>query len=70
MYRLARNRLSLGCVAVGGNHVLWDLSTLTQAKSAGSLRLAYSVNDEWAAQRLINLGIDGIFTHRMDLSSP
>ena len=70
MDRLARNRLSLGCVAVVGNHVLWDRSTLTHAKSAGSRRLAYSVNDEWAAQRLINLGIDGILTHRMDLSSP
>jgi glycerophosphoryl diester phosphodiesterase len=28
------------------------------------------VNDEWAAQRLIALGIDGIITDRVDLFAP
>jgi hypothetical protein len=28
------------------------------------------VNDEWAAQRLIELGTDGIITDRVDLFSP
>jgi glycerophosphoryl diester phosphodiesterase len=28
------------------------------------------VNDEWAAQRLIDLGTNGIITDRVDLFSP
>ena len=32
--------------------------------------LSYTVNDEWAAQRLIGLGTDGIITDRIDLFSP
>jgi glycerophosphoryl diester phosphodiesterase len=28
------------------------------------------VNDEWAAQRLVDLGTDGIITDRVDLFSP
>ena len=32
--------------------------------------LSYTVNDEWAAQRLIDLGTDGIITDRVDLFSP
>ena len=37
---------------------------------AGMRALAYTVNDEWAAQRLIDLGLDGIITDRVDLFSP
>ena len=33
-------------------------------------RLSYTVNDEWAAQRLIALGTDGIITDRVDLFAP
>jgi len=62
--------LSLGCVAVVCNHALWDASTLTQARSAGLRTLSYTVNDEWAAQRLLVLGIDGIITDRVDLFAP
>jgi glycerophosphoryl diester phosphodiesterase len=32
--------------------------------------LSYTVNDDWAAQRLIALGTDGIITDRVDLFSP
>ena len=32
--------------------------------------LSYTVNDEWAAQRLIALGTDGIITDRIDRFSP
>ena len=39
-------------------------------KSAGFRCLSYTVNDEWAAQRLLNLGIDGLITDRVDLFSP
>src|SRR6185369_2934268 len=62
--------LSLGCVAVVCNHALWDPSSVTQAQSAGFRCLSYTVNDEWAAQRLIELGTDGIITDRVDLFPP
>lgn len=62
--------LSLQCTAVVCNHALWDSSTVTQAKSAGLRCLSYTVNDEWAAQRLIDLGTDAIITDRVDLFAP
>jgi len=62
--------LTLGCVAIVCNHALWDISTVKQAKSAGFRTLSYTVNDEWAAQRLIDLGTDAIITDRVDLFSP
>ena len=62
--------LTLGCVAVVCNHALWDTSSVTQAKSAGFKCLSYTVNDEWAAHRLIDLGTDGIITDRVDLFTP
>ena len=62
--------LALECAAIVCNHALWDRSTVTQAKSAGFRCLSYTVNDEWAAQRLIGLGTDGIITDRVDLFPP
>jgi glycerophosphoryl diester phosphodiesterase len=62
--------LTLGCQAVVCNHVLWDTSSVTQAKSAGFRTLSYTVNDSTSAQRLIDLGTDGIITDRVDLFSP
>ncbi|MHB1249732.1 MAG: glycerophosphodiester phosphodiesterase [Polaromonas sp.] len=62
--------LSLDCVAVVCNHALWDSSSVLQAKSAGFRALSYTVNDEWAAQRLLDLGTDGIITDRIDLFPP
>ena len=62
--------LSIDCVAVVCNHALWDRSSVTQAQSAGFRCLSYTVNDEWAAQRLIQLGTDGIITDRIDLFPP
>jgi glycerophosphoryl diester phosphodiesterase len=62
--------LSLECVAIVCNHALWDTSTVTQAKSAGLRCLSYTPNDEWAVQRLLDLGTDGIITDRVDLFSP
>jgi len=64
------NALTLGCVAVVCNHALWDVRSVTQAKSAGFRCLSYTVNDEWAVQRLLDLGTDGIITDRVDLFSP
>jgi len=60
----------LGCVAVICNHALWDAGTVAQAKAQGLHTLSYTVNDEWAAERLIALGTDGIITDRIDLFSP
>lgn len=62
--------LTLDCVAMVCNHALWDTFSVTQAKNAGLRTLSYTVNDEWAAQRLIDLGTDGIITDRVDLFSP
>jgi len=62
--------LVLGCQAIVCNQVLWDTSTVTQAKSAGFRCLSYTVNDEWAAQRLLDLGTDGVITDRVDLFAP
>lgn len=61
---------SLECVAVVCNHALWDAPLVTQARSAGLRTLAYTVNDDWAAQRLLDLGLDGIITDRVDLFAP
>ncbi len=62
--------LMLECTAIVCNQALWDASTVTQAQSAGFRCLSYTVNDEWAAQRLIDLGTDGIITDRVDLFRP
>lgn len=62
--------LTLECSAIVCNHALWDRSTVTQAQSAGFRTLSYTVNDDWAVQRLIELGTDGIITDRVDLFSP
>lgn len=62
--------LQLQCVTIVCNHALWDASSVLQARSAGFRTLSYTVNDEWAAQRLIDLGTDGIITDRIDLFAP
>ena len=62
--------LQLDCVAIVCNHALWEKSSLTQANSAGFRCLSYTVNDEWAAQRLTALGTAGHITDRVDLFSP
>jgi len=61
---------ALGCIAVVCNHALWDAASVAAAKAAGLRLLSYTVNDEWAAQRLIDLGTDGIITDRVDLFPP
>lgn len=62
--------LTLDCVAVVCNQTLWDSSSVLEAKSAGFRALSYTVNDEWAARRLLDLGADGIITDRVDLFAP
>ncbi|WP_422823829.1 glycerophosphodiester phosphodiesterase [Variovorax robiniae] len=60
----------LGCVAIVCNHALWDAPTVARVQAAGLRTLSYTVNDEWAAERLTALGTDGIITDRVDLFSP
>ncbi len=60
----------LSCVAIVCNHALWDVGVVSQTKRAGLRALSYTVNDAWAAQRLIDLQTDGIITDRVDLFSP
>ncbi|MDD2924226.1 glycerophosphodiester phosphodiesterase [Rhodoferax sp.] len=62
--------LRLGCVAVICDHALWDTASVAQARNAGLRTLSYTVNDEATAQRLMDLGTDGIITDRVDLFSP
>ena len=62
--------LALECVAIICEHDMWDRSSVTQARSADFRCLSYTVNDEWAVERLLELGIDGIITDRVDLFSP
>jgi glycerophosphoryl diester phosphodiesterase len=61
---------ALACVAVVCNHALWDAATVARVHGAGMKCLSYTVNDEWAAQRLLQLGTDGIITDRVDLFPP
>lgn len=60
----------LGCVAIVCNHALWNADTVARAKAAGWRCLSYTVDDEPEAQRLIDLGTDGIVSNRVDLFSP
>ena len=60
----------LGCQAVVCNYRLWNAQTVAHAKAAGLRTLSYTVNDEAAAQRLIDWGTDGIITDRVDLFTP
>jgi len=60
----------LGCSALVLNHALWTAKLVARVHSAGLRCSSYTVNDEWAAQRLIDLGTDGIITDRVDLFSP
>ncbi|HEY0884384.1 MAG TPA: glycerophosphodiester phosphodiesterase [Ramlibacter sp.] len=60
----------LDCAAIVCNHALWDAATVAQVHGAGMRCLSYTVNDEWAAARLIALGTDGIVTDRVDLFGP
>jgi len=62
--------LELECRAIVCNHALWDTATVERVHAAGLRTLSYTVNDDWAAQRLIALGTDCIITDRVDLFSP
>lgn len=60
----------LGCVAIICNHSLWDGALVTRVKAMDMRCLSYTVNEVEAAQRLIDLGTDGIVTDRVDRFTP
>ena len=62
--------LALECIAIIAKHTLWTASTAAAAHAAGFKRVAYTVNDQASADRLIALGLDGLITDRVDLFQP
>ncbi|MDM0043689.1 glycerophosphodiester phosphodiesterase [Variovorax dokdonensis] len=60
----------LDCAAVICNYALWSREHVDAVHAAGMRTLSYTVNDEWAAQWLKDLGTDGIVTDRVDLFGP
>ena len=62
--------LSLGCVAVVCDQVLWTPEVMAAVHGAGLRALAYTVNDPQEAGRLWSLNIDGLITDRIDLFAP
>lgn len=60
----------LQCVAIVAKHILWDETSVAQAKQAGFRLLSYTVNDQESVDRLLHLGTDGIITDRVDLFRP
>ena len=52
------------------NHAVMDEALIAQLHGAGMRTLVYTVNDPAEAQRLLNLGIDGIITDAVDRFSP
>ena len=60
----------LGCVAIVCDHTLWDEALVAQVRAAGMRQLSYTVNTAAAAQRLIDLGTDGIITDAVDRFAP
>jgi glycerophosphoryl diester phosphodiesterase len=60
----------LQCQAIVCNYELWSADSVALAKTAGFRRLSYTVNDPKEAQRLLELGVDGLITDRVDYFQP
>ena len=60
----------LGCQVLVLNHALWNAALVAKVHAAGLRCSSYTVNDEWEAKRLLDLGTDAIITDRVDLLSP
>ena len=60
----------LHCQAIVCNHVLWTTESVALAKAKGFRLLSYTVNDALEAQRLLDLGTDGLITDRVDYFKP
>ena len=62
--RIAR---SLGCVSVHASQRRLDHATIQRIHDDGYAVLAYTVNDPARARELVGLGVDALFTDRIDL---
>ena len=62
--------VKLDCAIVTCDHTLWNADNVAKVKAAGMRCGSYTVNDAAEAQRLFDLGIDCIYTDRLDLFSP
>jgi glycerophosphoryl diester phosphodiesterase len=60
----------LGCVALVAKHSLIDDAVVARLREAGLHTLAYTVNDEIEATRLLALGLDGLITDAVDVFTP
>jgi glycerophosphoryl diester phosphodiesterase len=60
----------LACVAVVANHRLFDRAVVERLHGAGLRALAYTVNDETAATKLLDIGLDGLITDAVDRFAP
>lgn len=60
----------LGCVALICNYRLWNADLVAQAKALGLRTLSYTVNTAEDAQRLWDLGTDGVITDKVDVFKP
>ena len=61
---------ALACVAVVANHRLFDRAMVDRLHAAGLRALAYTVNDDSAAQKLLGFGLDGLITDAVDRFAP
>lgn len=61
---------SLGVVAIVAHHPLWTAELLRWAHQLQWKTLAYTVNDADAAQQLLDWGLDGVITDRIDALGP
>ncbi len=57
---------ALACVAVVANYKLFDRALVERLHASGLRALAYTVNDEAAAEQLLGLGLDGLITDAVD----
>ena len=61
---------SLGCAALVCHHPLWTPERIAQAHAQGWRALAYTVNQAAEAEQLLDWGLDGVITDRIDLLGP
>lgn len=62
--------IKLDCAIVTCDYKLWNEKTVGLVKAQGMRLGSYTVNDAVQAKRLFDLGIDCIYTDRLDLFSP
>ena len=62
--------LDLQCQVLVLNHQLWTAELIARVHGAGLRCSCYTVNDDAAAQRLLDIGCDAVITDRVDHFSP